>query len=1414
MGAAIAMALCIVLAASGQSLDDAVAALKRGDAAAACQTLQQLAQQQPDEAAVHYWYGRALLKAGKLAEAESQLRRAVQLKADSAESWYWLGQCLLQRGRPADAAVALRRALALNPKLSPARSALSKAEALQRHGQAAGGPPNHRIRVRVEKGSLDIGTLDLVSSNVLDYTFSYAPTDWYVAGGIWGTTNRWTCSPEWSWFGGLAELAPAAVWSKHVFDGDITVDMYAAFGMLLRAGGRSYKCPSDLNITICGDGLRLDSGYTFLVGGFRNNRTAILKNGRVLAETSDPKALLPMFEDGYPSMYEFHRKWWGIRARKHGSVLELYKDDKLILRATDPDPLPGGRVALWTYDNRMIIARVKIYYERLAEPDAPPIERLAMRPVERLGDRLRLELPFCRWNDFESDLGSLKPLVATPAARELQKIGALSGASIYEGGPFTGREVLVTLDSGGPTGRGHCAKIINRVTGGLMAVALTDKPFRVADLPILEFDYRIPPTVKVNLYVAFDGLPLYEILLTGHERGAEIGRVIGRIPDARADGKWHHARIDLLALLSRALGPGAAASFVKALWIGNMAERDYLLAGFGANFLGTAYWLDNLVLYRPVSTVRLDRRQLGAGPSAGLAAVLDNRPDTVPTVSDTVEGETVELKPTSSGWQWLHLRLQTSSGPQILHARVPCDLTPPRASLLSPRGGRLGDEEIVLRLSDEPFGAIDWTSLQLEVAGNKLGSGSPGVQLQPDRAAVAIDPAAAGISLSAEASVPVKISHLADLAGNQPPSPASWKLAFSPRQDRTPPRIKLASIGPGPLIRADFEHGLDGFQPYGSATSALLVLDDREPGNRCLRVVNPRDGGAFGIRLLPKPFNAGIFRLVSFDYCIPPHLRADFAVYVNGDWKGIKFTDTDNNIGYIGRVPNVQADGKWHHADFDLYQMLVRDDPTAPSYRVSLFVLADWGPARYNFRRREYWLDNFTIAPVVGPRTEISVAAADISGLSGISWAIDTLASVAAPNSPMAHSPSAEVSFKSDGLHWIAVRAFDAAGNASQPIRLRAIVDTKRPRASIISPAPASRQATSLVRLALSDSGPAGIDPASVVLEINGKKYRCTKPGLTYDARRGELVWNCEQVRPPVVFADGQEVRVRLLAASDFAGNEVLQKPEWSWTMDYRLDRKPPTIARITSPTHPTLALQTFEEDLGAFAPRGGSAAAKVERDNSTAAGGRWCVKLTQVRRGALMQAYAWRQPYNARRYPVIAFDYCFDPGLRLDMMVYCSGGWYAIAMTGTPAGTIGVIPGIKADGKWHHAAIDVYSLLRRRLRDRANVIQAIIFTDRGGSHNKVGATARFDNFIIGAVGAGRAKVTWWATDTTGIAGFSYALDRSPSTVPPAKVMTKGLSLDLGPLDPGIWYFHIRALDGAGNWGPAAHYAILHKTAG
>ncbi|MFO7967191.1 MAG: hypothetical protein R6U44_06300 [Archaeoglobaceae archaeon] len=60
--------------------------------------------------------------------------------------------------------------------------------------------------------------------------------------------------------------------------------------------------------------------------------------------------------------------------------------------------------------------------------------------------------------------------------------------------------------------------------------------------------------------------------------------------------------------------------------------------------------------------------------------------------------------------------------------------------------------------------------------------------------------------------------------------------------------------------------------------------------------------------------------------------------------------------------------------------------------------------------------------------------------------------------------------------------------------------------------------------------------------------------------------------------------------------------------------------------------------------------------------------------------------------------------------------------------------------------------------------------------------------------------------------GYSYTLDHSASTTPDRSVDSNSTSTSFSSIEDGIWYFHVRAKDGAGNWGPAGHYKLKIDT--
>jgi hypothetical protein len=191
--------------------------------------------------------------------------------------------------------------------------------------------------------------IEVYSESVQNYSFKEAESDWRVASGIWEVTNRWQCDPRWSFFSGRSPRL-AAIWNKRELSGDVTLEFYAAIKMDAERG-RRYEYAADLNCTLCADGKDLTSGYNFLFGGWSDSRSAIMRADKIVAETAGK--VIPREEN-------IHRRWFYLKARKHGNKLEFHLDNNLILEYTDPNPLTGTRAAIWTYNNGMMVSRVRL----------------------------------------------------------------------------------------------------------------------------------------------------------------------------------------------------------------------------------------------------------------------------------------------------------------------------------------------------------------------------------------------------------------------------------------------------------------------------------------------------------------------------------------------------------------------------------------------------------------------------------------------------------------------------------------------------------------------------------------------------------------------------------------------------------------------------------------------------------------------------------------------------------------------------------------------------------------------------------------------------------------------------------------------------------------------------------------------
>jgi hypothetical protein len=1375
------------------TLGEARKLLGKGEYAKAEALLKEVRAERPDDPEVLFQLGRTALEAGDLETAQEALGRAVQAEPKSADNQYWLGLALERGGELGRALAAYRAALALSPRHRPAAAGV---ERLTPRRPADERFSHHAVALEVQGGlSVDRHEANVVSPHIYDYTFSTAPADWVMELGDWRVRSRWSCTPSWNFMGGeSAEVA--AIWNKHEFLGDLTVEAYMSYKMnVLGEGG--YRNGTDFNVSICGDGRNLFSGYSFIIGGWGNSWTRIMRGTQVLAETNAPSARPVTLLDGSPGTWAWHRRWWEVRAIKRGGDLYLFFDNALVLQAHDPDPLPGGRVALWTFDNGIMIPRVKIYYDRerppgeRGEPPYAPYIPAAEEPPAAPSLTFTSQTHPSIQADFDRDLGGW-------AGRDGQQ-----GA-------------LLSLDPLTPDGKGRCLLLTNENSGGTFGATAVAGPFDAVKMNQLRFDYRVPPEAKVNLELTAAGTR-YEIILTAPEFPSDRAERLAEIPDVQPDLQWHHVDLDLLACLRR-FYPDVASIEVTDLWFGLDTTRGYALAGCGANPALCEYRIDNFAL-------------LGAGPPDGqvqLAASpaaegvqydytiadspetdLDGKPDSpdgVVTLSGLVDGVHYLVARTVAA--------DGTAGPTYAH-EVLVDTAPPQIVAVAPEAGSAVDgEKFTLALADEGSG-VNPASLALKVNDAPIGPGKAGFTYDPVAGTIRLEPGRAGISFQQNGPVRVSLEQAADWRGNALPQPQSWDFTYDRGLDKEPPAAPVVALPREPLCADDFETGLDGWQPYSATIAAGLTLDGSTAasGSRSLRVYNPASGGAMGAVPYPKPFDAGVYRFISFDYKLRPEVRIDLYAVVNGTGYSVKFSNNDSP-NYIGAFDNVQLDDQWHHAEVNLYDLLRAAAPAAPGYVVTTLAFMDAG-SYGNIQHQFYNLDSFTIRPIMAlPNgAQLAVSVGDPGGIAGLSYTLDTNRDTEPPTSSTTALPQITLPPMPAPEAWLHLKAVDGAGNWSPVTHERLVSDTQAPSAAAVSPADGAKTAVSSIVLNLADTGLAGVDPRSIQLNVAGTTYTVDNPGLVYNSANGQLDWNCERTSgAPVVFANGQAVPVKLLAAADYAGNAVAALPAWSWTMDYSQDKTPPVIASLSSGTHSTLIAERFENGAGQVEQYGSKSSAQISRADPSPDGTGHSVKVTSAATDGNMACYLVASAIATASYPYVSFDYRLTPGTTLDMLVYFYNEVLVFQLNGNAGGYTATVPGIVADGQWHHCSYNLYEPIAQRAAQRGlgayYTASYIALVHRDSAALPADAAVNIDNLVVSAAGPKAATLSWSATDTTGIAGYSYVIDQSPNTEPPATPTDSAVTKQFADRPSGLNWFHVRAVDGAGNWGPTSHWAV------
>ncbi len=1382
------------------ALSEALPLVSAGRYVEAQAALAPYVQQNPDDLGARYWLGRALLGAGRREAAVEQFRAVLEKKSSSSETRLYYAQALWELRRPDQALAQLQELLRTDPR-NAAAAALQ--ERIKR-----GASPLPPIQADLGGGGiafingglpLDPGNLELLSYNFRDYTFSNAPADWLITCGTWESTNRWTCSPQWSWYGGFAADGPAAIWTKEEFAGDQVVDTYFGFKMGVDGPQRPYKGGNDVCLTLCGDGANPSSGYTFMIGANHNSSTRIMKGDKILAETSEPVGLFPDWNRGQPSTYQWHRRWWAFRVSKIGERLQLWLDGRLVVEARDPDPLPSGRVGLWVYDNGILVPRLRIFYQALVRPRTEPAgEEAWVTPTTTLGQPPLLLTSASHpsyQNDFEYGLGSWRSLDANTGA-------------------------VLNLVPGGPDGKGHCLALINRFSGGNFGAMVCEDRLDAREYSRLSFDYRLPPGVKVNLYLAARGR-WYEIVFSGRSDPATRTAILGRIPNVVADDQWHRAEFDLLGALEQVLGTSSAPTFQN-LHLGNFNNGDYLMAGFGGNAAGATYYVDNFYLGtpRPDPTVKLAWQPAPGAQYSGYAVSLDQNP--LGAADKTVAQLPAELKAPGPGRWYVHAQAtrQDGSSAGTLHWAVRVAGAAPRVTGADPAAqGQIGGGDIAIRVEDPGGAGVDPRSVAAEINGKALQAGQPGLTVDLQTPAVVVDPAAAGITLKDGGSLQVKLTALADRAGHKLAQPAVLNYTYSAKADRQAPPLPEISLPDKDLLNLDFERDTGGVTVWGGEDTTAIAIDPTTAasGRNSLRVTALTPGSPCGVLLASQPFDAGKYRLLSFDYRFPHYIALNLALNAGGAWQVIRMTDPDTPGPTIGSLA-VVADDQWHHAEIDLYDTWRRwgGEQGRSSYQVLQVVIQDSGTLGCSAGAR-YFLDNVRLSPVFSAAEGLHLAwrSPDLGGIGAISYRLDESANPAPPESAQPPETPLRLAKLTNFAGFLSLRARDNAGNWSPTAVRRVLIDSLPPTAGAPEPAANAHAAPEEIRLALRDQGIAGLDPSSIVLSVAGAEYRVDGRALTYNLANGVLAWSCQRTVPqPTVFPNGQKVEVALRSARDFAGNAVTSLPQWAWVMDYAQDKTGPRLATLVSPSHPTVLSETFE--AGGAGPVAALSGCTVQVSNQNPASGQNCLVVKKTAgplQARLVDGAALspdRAGYPADKYPMLSFDYRLNNQVRVNLVAEMLGNRYIWALTGPAAGAVGQVPGVQADGQWHKAFVNLAPALRNARRQGALTVNAIYLMEMGGG-TPLGAEIGLDNLIVAAAGYGPVVFRWQAADPTGIQGYSYVLTQNPADQPPAQPHDRAMQHTFDTPTPGVWFLRIRAQDGAGNWGPVETYAVVNR---
>lgn len=410
----------------------------------------------------------------------------------------------------------------------------------------------------------------ILCHNLHNEFFEEAPVDWVWTDGAFRMDARWACQDQWNFLACGSTAVPMIVGKRHFageqvheyyisprpampwdagdgsFHYDVAADRDNKFATLVANEG--WYVRRDFNLSFCSDGRNPLSGYAVLFGADDNAETRLVRRGEVVARTADPAFLFPT-ASGFGPMHYF---WRRFTVWKNGPRIRVWVDDQPLFDYTDPEPIAGGHLAIWSVRNGFAITKVSSQADEISwRPEVlsvPPLTAAASGWAPMAVDELRVAEETGELTTFTRTVGSGFGAVRFTFPEPL----ALPEATVLE----------LPLEVPG----GTALHLHVHTSAGSFLIPVTAPLGGMKTLLTPEFEkgecFRLPTldeeTIRQRHLLA-------ETTVADGRLRCELGRGIAR------------------------LRPGAKDVRVFSLTLGNSSNQDYLLAGHGQNQAGSRF---------------------------------------------------------------------------------------------------------------------------------------------------------------------------------------------------------------------------------------------------------------------------------------------------------------------------------------------------------------------------------------------------------------------------------------------------------------------------------------------------------------------------------------------------------------------------------------------------------------------------------------------------------------------------------------------------------------------------------------------------------------------------------------------------------------------------------------------------------